>query len=102
MGVIFAYKVFSYSQGCLITFSESSFIECMGAEPLHRCVSEMIKALDPSSRILRITPSSKKNKDKTELKELVRTFVVSMFNSNLKLKVLSAYNGNLLRLEYTA
>lgn len=89
MDVMFAYKVFSYSQGCLITFSESSFIECMGAEPLHRCVSEMIKALEPSSRILRITPSSKKDKDKivSGLKELVRTFVVSMFNSNLKLKV---------------
>lgn len=76
-------KVFNDSQGCLITFSESSFIECTGAEPLCRCVSEMMKALEPSSRILRIAPLSKKNQDtkwlsKTVcgLKELTRAFAV--------------------------
>ncbi len=78
------------AQGCLITFSESSFIECTGAEPLQRCVSEMMNALEPSSSILRITPVSKKNQD---IKRLSTTKASKRANGSICSTILRANNG---------
>lgn len=83
-------KVFNDSQGCLITFSESSFIECTGAEPLQRCVSEMMNALEPSSSILRITPLSKMKQD---IKWLSKTEESESANESICSRILSANNG---------